>query len=155
LPLQDAPAILALLAGFAVLATVFGALTTGTGGWRVAAGRFGTSKRPPESADRYRFTSIRLTGGILGLGTYKNIVFIALDEEGIWLSLWGLFGLLNRPILIPWDEVRECRAMPLAWAKQAVVTLREGDGFVAIGAAAGGLLEWWEARRAFGQGLMP
>lgn len=143
MPFQFGVPTLALMAGFVVVALVFSALTMGSGGWRAAAGRFGTSAQMPESAERFRFASIALSGGVLGLGTYKNIVTVGLSEAGIWLSLWGPFALGHRPLLIPWDEVAECRDVPAAWGKRALVILRDGDGFQAIGAPAEALLEWW------------
>ena len=134
------PAIVAMVA-FAGVSIFIGSFMAGAGGWRAAAGRFPARNPAPPATARFRFVSLRMSGGVLGTAAYQNVVILELSDRGIGLSLLTPFRLFHPPMLIPWNAIESCEQHFTPWGDAARVTLHGGGGFSVAGAAAKALLE--------------
>jgi hypothetical protein len=121
---------------FAVVSVLIGAALAGAGGWRSMAERFPAPPQSPLDEERYRFTSIRTAGGLIGSASYESCVTVGLSPRGISLALWAPFRLFHPSLLIPWDAVEACSAVVLYRGHATQVTLRGGGRVRIYGRAA-------------------
>jgi hypothetical protein len=131
---------------FAVVSALIGSFLAAAGGWRRAAVRFRAPLTLPQDTERFRFVSLRMTGGLLGVASYHSCVTIGLSERGISLALWAPFRLFHPPLLIPWTAVDECRPIPTLNHDGVRIILRDGGGFQVYGKAATALASLWNQR---------
>lgn len=121
---------------FMAVSIVIGAAIAGAGGWRALAKQFPLppAGAPPE--ERYRFISIRTSGGIVGTAGYGNCVTVGVCTGGISLALWGPFRLFHPPLFVPWDAVKSCRTIELLGAQAMQLTVEHGESLTVYGRAA-------------------
>ncbi|MGH7551484.1 MAG: hypothetical protein ACREMQ_00475 [Longimicrobiales bacterium] len=131
---------------FAAVSVVLGSFLATAGGWRRAAYRFRAPAALPEATAHFRFVSMRMTGGLLGVASYHSCVTVGLSENGISLALWAPFRLFHPPLFIPWAAVEDCRPRPTISQDNVQIILRGGGGFQVYGRAATALSSWWPRR---------
>lgn len=145
------PIAFAMFAFIAVSVVVGGALA-GAGGWRSLAQRY---PPPPDAAPpnaRYRFSSLRTSGGLIGTSAYGNCVTIAVGPGGIAVELWAPFSLFHPPFHLPWDAVDRWRVVE--WPNGGVLThleIRDG-GTLSLGGRAGAAIAKEAARLGLAAG---
>ena len=108
--------------GFIVIFPLFWALVVTlvafVGGWQRIAAVY-----PAKSAPRgQRFSWQTLLVGYFA--SYRSVVNIQIDLEGLYLSTMLLFRPGHRPIFIPWDAIAEVSAGRSALLPVVTLTLR-------------------------------
>lgn len=91
---------------FVAVSIFVGAATAGAGGWRALAKRYPELSATSLEEERYRFTSVRTGGGLLGTATYNGCVTVGVSTQGISLALRAPFRLFHPPLFIPWEACR-------------------------------------------------
>lgn len=128
-------AVVAMLV-FMIVSVLVGAALAGAGGWRALAERYPTPGGTPLEEERYRFSSIRTGGGLLGMATYNSCVTVGVSPRGFSLALWAPFRLFHPPLFIPWEAVESCRSIEWYRGKGAQVAVRDGGSLTVTGQAA-------------------
>ena len=126
----------AALVAFAVVSVLIGSALAGAGGWRALAVRYPAPSTPPADEERYRFSSLRTAGGVIGMATYGSCVTVGVSERGISLALWAPFRLFHPSLLVPWDAVAECRALAVYGQRWTHVSVRDAGSVTVYGRAA-------------------
>lgn len=121
---------------FVAISIFVGAALAGAGGWRALAERYPVPVAASSEEQRYRFTSIRTAGGLLGTATYNSCVTVGVGYRGFSLTLWAPFRLFHPPLFIPWEAVENCRSIEHYWGKWTQVTVRDGGSLTVTGRAA-------------------
>ena len=103
--------LLAFVAGLWCIVTLMTALV----GWRDLARSYATAAAPHGQP----FSS--LTGSV-GLASYRGLNAWA-APEGLFLSAPWLFRLGHKPLLIPWDDIRDIEVSKVVWADVASFTI--------------------------------
>jgi hypothetical protein len=129
------PAAVAMLA-FVAVSVLVGAAMAGAGGWRALAERYPAVPAIALEEERYRFTSIRTGGGLLGTATYDSCVTVGVSTGGISLALWAPFRLFHPPLFVPWEAVESCRVLELPGGNLTQVTVHHGGSLTVSGQAA-------------------
>ncbi len=106
-PLDSGPVFFTL---FVSLWVGFCILMAFTSGWRSLARHF--RGRPAHPVAKVWFGSARMGASFFatGLGGCLNVTAA---REGVGLTMLPFFALAARPLLIPWDEMGECRTWTL------------------------------------------
>jgi hypothetical protein len=146
MPFDLNPIVFVAMLVFVAVSVVVGSLLATAGGWGKAASRFRAPAGPLDESERFRFTSVVMTGGWLGVARYQGCVTIGLSERGISLALWAPFRLFHPPLLIPWSAVEDCKPRLTLGPPGAQILLRGGGGFQLYGRAAAALSSRWRDR---------
>jgi hypothetical protein len=136
---------------FMVVSILVGAAMAGAGGWRALAERYPPPRATSLPEERYRFTSVRTAGGLLGTATYKNCVTVGVSTGGISLALWGPFSLFHPPVFVPWIAVESCRTIEVYGAHATQLTVEHGESLTVYGQAAAAIARS-SAQRGFAGG---
>lgn len=83
------------------------------GGWGRLAGKFAAKKAPEGKI------LCGQSGQFSGFINYNRCLTIIISTEGLYLKVWPIFGLGHKPILIPWDEIRNVRRSRFLWMRSA------------------------------------
>ena len=107
MPFHITPFAAVAMVGFVVVSVVIGAIMAGAGGWRALAEMYpaGAGLANGAEEERFRFSSLRTTGGPLGTATYESCVTIGVGDRGISLALWAPFRLWHPAVFLPWNAV--------------------------------------------------
>ncbi|QHG16790.1 hypothetical protein A6V25_14155 [Nostoc sp. ATCC 53789] len=68
--------------------------------WNRLAKLYRTKEAPPQNFSR-------MQSGSVGLVYYKGTLNVGITPQGIYLSIFPLFGLGLPPLLIPWSAIRK------------------------------------------------
>lgn len=68
--------------------------------WNRLAKLYRTKEAPPQNFSR-------MQSGSVGLVYYKGTLNVGTNLQGIYLSIFPLFGLRLPPLLIPWSAIRK------------------------------------------------
>ena len=82
------------------------------GGWGRLAEKFAAPIAP--AGKIFHGQSAQLSG----FCNYNRCLTIIVAAEGIYLRVWPLFGIGHKPILIPWDEIRNPRDSRFLWIRR-------------------------------------
>lgn len=133
---------------FIAVSVVIGAVLGGAGGWRSLAKRYPARPRDGSDAERFRFSSLRTSGGLVGTSGYGSCVTIDVGTRGIAFELWAPFSLFHPPFHLPWEAVESCRVVD--WPRGPLTHLEiRGGETVTIAGRAGAAI----AREAAQRGL--
>ena len=136
MPFQLGSGALVAMIAFIAISVVVGAVGTSSGGWRIWAAKYPAPALPPDDERRFRFASMRTSGGGIRSARYGSVVNVGVGRRGISLSIWAPFSFLHPPMLIPWEAVEQCEAGELFGHSSAKVTLAAGGSFTVFGDAA-------------------
>jgi len=136
MPFNIAPHAAVAMLVFIAMSVLVGAAMAGAGGWRALAERYPASGAPPSEEERYRFSAIRTSGGLLGTATYNSCVMVGVSPRGMSLALWAPFRLFHPPLFIPWQAVESCRRIEHYASPWTQVTVRDGGTLTFTGRAA-------------------
>lgn len=143
------PAVGAMIA-FVVVSAVIGSALAGAGGWRKLAERY-PARMAGTSGERFRFTSLRTSGGLVGMATYNSCVTVGVGEEGVSLELWAPFRLFHPPLFIPWSAVEHWRVVPYPPGELTQIRVK-ADVSLSIGGRAGAAIADHAGRRGIPAG---
>lgn len=141
------PVAFAMLVFIAVSVVVGGAMA-GSGGWRTLAKRYPARPGDAPEEERYRFSSMRTSGGLIGTASYGSCVSIGVGARGIAVELWAPFSLFHPPFHLPWEAVESFRVVEWPVGALTHLEIRDG-GTLTIGGRAGAAI----AREAEIRGL--
>src|SRR5262245_13408990 len=92
------------------------------GGWVSLAERF----RAERSVDGERF---RFASGSVGLRyvpvSYGNCLFVTVNREGLYLSIFFPFRFLSPPLFIPWSRVESIQEGRILFFRYYVIVIRD------------------------------
>jgi hypothetical protein len=126
MPFNLSPVAAVAMLAFVAFSIVVGGAMAGSGGWRSLAERYPARVPGPGDEERYRFSSLRTSGGLLGTARYDGCVTVGIGADGMSLALWAPFRLFHPPLFIPWEAVEACRIIP--WLRGDLVQLTVGGG---------------------------
>ena len=92
---------------FAVLWLFVTGLLAYLSGWRSLARSY--RGHPSAPADGVRMGSASMARWLVPVH-FRNILNVTIGSDGLGLSLFPLFAAACPPLLVPWSEMRECRA---------------------------------------------
>lgn len=81
------------------------------GGWSRLAEKFATTEVPPGTV--LEGQSVKLSG----LTNYNRCLTIIIAKEGLYMKVWPIFGIGHKPILIPWNEIRNGKPGRFLWMR--------------------------------------
>lgn len=93
------------------------------GGWSRLAEKFATKEVPVGTV--LEGQSAQLSG----FTNYNRCLTIIIAREGLYMKVWPIFGLGHRPILIPWDEIRNSKPRRFLWMR--TVSFDAGNPLIA------------------------
>jgi hypothetical protein len=118
---------------FAIVSVLVGSTLSGAGGWRALARRYpGPGDTSPEPV-RFRFASMRTSGGLIGSASFANCVTVEVGERGISLALLPGFRFRHPPIFLPWDAVEQCQTVEAYLHRVTLLTVRGGEALTFFG----------------------
>ncbi|HYC31537.1 MAG TPA: hypothetical protein VEB59_04565 [Gemmatimonadales bacterium] len=136
MPFHLAPFAAAAMVLFAAVSVVLGGFIAGAGGWRALAERYPAGATLGNGAEeRFRFASLRTSGGALGTAAYGSCVMIGVGDRGISLDLWAPFRLWHPALFIPWAAVEGCRRLAHMVGPVTQVRIRGGETLTFAGRA--------------------
>jgi hypothetical protein len=106
-PFESAPVFFTLFVSFWIGFSIFMAYTSG---WRSLARHF--RGRPAHPVAKVWMGSARMGAAYFPTG-FGSCLNVTASREGVGLSLFPIFALATRPLLIPWDAMGECRTWTL------------------------------------------
>lgn len=139
------PVVVAMIA-FIAFSVVVGSVMGGAGGWRSLANRYPAQSAAAPGEERYRFSSMRTSGGLVGTSAYNSCVTIGVAARGISVELWAPFRLFHPPFHLPWDAVENCRVVELIGGSLTHLEIR-GGGTLTVGGRAGAAIARAAAER--------
>jgi hypothetical protein len=125
---------------FIVVSILFGAAMCSAGGWRSMAIWYPARAIPPRDEERFRFVTLRTSGGMIGMATYSSCVNVGIGPLGISLALWAPFRLYHPPLFIPWDAVERCRLIEMPGGELVQFAVKHGTTVMVRGAAGAAIL---------------
>jgi hypothetical protein len=143
------PVAIAMFA-FIAFSVVVGSVLAGAGGWRSLARRYPARSGGDPGEERFRFSSMRTSGGIVGTAGYGSCVTIGVGPRGIAVELWKPFALFHPPFHLPWEAVERCRVVEWPSGSLTQLGIRDG-GTITVAGRAGAAI----AREAAERGLRP
>jgi hypothetical protein len=150
MPFNISPYAAVAMLVFIAVSVPIGAAMAGAGGWRALAERYPALNTAPLKEERYRFTSIRTGGGLLGTATYESCVMVGVSPQGLSLALWAPFRLLHPPLFLPWEALESCRSIECLWGKATLLTVRDGGNLTFTGRAAVAIADYAAQRGVSG-----
>lgn len=100
----------AALVGFVLFWMAIIRLLGTISGWKTMHERFGP---PGPVAPRYQ-----LVTGRVGLVNYNNVLRVACDRSGLYLSVLAFFRAGHPAVFIPWNEVHDAERKDFLWRKR-------------------------------------
>ena len=142
------PVAIAMMA-FIAFSTVVGAAMAGAGGWRSLASRYPVRSGAVAGDERYRFSSMRTSGGLVGTAAYASCVTFRVGPRVIAVELWAPFSLFHPPFHLPWDAVERCRVVEMPGGTLTHLEIR-GGGTLSVSGRAGAAIAREAAERGLG-----
>jgi hypothetical protein len=130
---------------FIAVSIVVGSALAGAGGWRSLVSRY--PARPGLGpGERYRFSSLRTSGGMIGTASYGSCVTIGVGEEGISFELWAPFSLFHPPFHLPRGAVERLRIVEMPGGTVTHFEIRGGGTLTVAGRAGAAIARLAESR---------
>lgn len=136
---------------FIVISILVGSAMAASGGWRALAVWYPGRATPPPDEERYRFVSMRTSGGLVGTASYSSCVMVGVGSQGISMSMWAPFRLYHPPLFIPWDAVERCRLVEMLGGELVQFAVKRA-GTVTVRGAAGTAILRHAAQRGITDG---
>ncbi|MBM3162168.1 MAG: hypothetical protein FJZ79_02310 [Chlorobi bacterium] len=109
---------------FALLWTGVSALLSKIGGWSLLAERF-PGKTIQLGGRHFRFASAIFRRFPLFPASYRGILFVSVDTEGLHLDIFFMFRVLSPPIFIPWRAVESVGEQKHLFGSYGVVHIKD------------------------------
>lgn len=121
------------------------------GGWATLAKTYRAEGH--EEGERFRFVSCSMGRGWLKSVTYRNCLFVTLNNRGIRLSILFPFRFRSPPLFLSWKDVETVSDKRSRLEHYAVITLKDQWPRVTLyGRAAHAVLQFHEA---YSKGALP
>jgi hypothetical protein len=119
---------------FAVMWFGISALLSRIGGWSSLAAHFRAAQ--PATGEHFRFVSGSMGEKFFPV-SYGGCLFVAINDNGLHLSILFLFRFQSPPLFIPWSQVESVEQKRLLFLSYTVIRVRDQWPTISIRGRAG------------------